>query len=168
MTRLLRLVKNLPLAMVAMITLTLSFTAQGGDVPLPMVPKAKAQVSDTQACVEPIEEMRKNHMEYILHQRDETMHRGIRTRQYALEECINCHVPDNTDVRAGNPEHFCSSCHSYASVQIDCFDCHADRPVKTSHNSMTSDGLPHQGAQLSLRLGLPNEALKVQTGKGGN
>lgn len=102
--------------------------------PLPSIPEANARFSDTQGCVEPTEEMRKNHMEYILHQRDETMHKGIRTRQYSLEECINCHVPDpdasGKVVRYSDPEHFCASCHTYAAVDIDCFQCHADRPMK--------------------------------------
>jgi len=77
--------------------------------------------------------MRRNHMNYILHQRDETMHRGVRTRQYSLVECINCHVSDAPDApRVSSEKHFCNSCHSYAAVSIDCFQCHADRPVKTS------------------------------------
>ena len=43
-------------------------------------------------CVEPEDEMRRNHMNYILHQRDETMYRGIRTPKYSLAECIDCHA----------------------------------------------------------------------------
>lgn len=124
----------LSLASVAMtLALTLQPTLAG--TPLPEIPKARASVSDTQQCVEPVEEMRKNHMNYILHQRDETTHRGIRTRQYALEECINCHAtpgPDGEFVRTDSDQHFCSSCHSYASVSIDCFQCHADRPTRES------------------------------------
>ncbi|MDV3239883.1 MAG: hypothetical protein LOY58_13650 [Gammaproteobacteria bacterium] len=114
-----------------MTLLGLPLAAQSDDH-LPEV-KTNARYSETQGCVEPREEMRKNHMEYILHQRDETMHQGIRTRQYALEECINCHaVPDESGevARIDNPEHFCAGCHTYAAVKIDCFQCHADRPVK--------------------------------------
>ena len=91
--------------------------------------------SDTQECVEPEDEMKRNHMNYILHQRDETMHKGIRTRQYALEECINCHAVKGEDgeyVRVEDPRHFCASCHTYAAVNIDCFQCHADIPVRES------------------------------------
>ena len=114
---------------------------------LPVIPEAQSRVSEAQGCVEPVEEMRKNHMEYILHQRDETMYQGIRTRQYSLEECINCHVSDAPDApRYGNTEHFCSSCHTYASVQIDCFQCHADRPVKTSgHNTLAPGNIRLHG-----------------------
>jgi hypothetical protein len=99
------------------------------DVPYPQVPEvpnAKAE-----QCVEPTEDMRRNHMEFILHQRDETMHRGIRTKKHSLKECINCHVnpdSDGTYPRVSSEKHFCASCHSYASVKIDCFECHSDVP----------------------------------------
>ena len=79
------------------------------------IPKAQRRYSEEQACVEPIEEMRANHMEYILDQRDATMYEGIRTRQYSLEQCINCHVSDAADApRIDSDKHFCSSCHTYA------------------------------------------------------
>lgn len=88
-------------------------------------------------CVQPEEEMRRNHMEYILHQRDETVYRGIRANiedtGYSLAECIDCHVfPNEYGEIASHKdkEHFCTSCHQYASVQIDCFSCHADKPQK--------------------------------------
>jgi hypothetical protein len=104
-------------------------------VPLPEVPQARAKASATQGCVEPTQEMRRNHMNYILHQRDRTVHEGIRTRQYSLEECINCHVTPGADgamPSADSHEHFCNSCHAYAAVDIDCFQCHADRPSRDS------------------------------------
>jgi hypothetical protein len=97
------------------------------------------------------------------------MHQGIRTPQFALEECINCHVPENTEVRAGNPEHFCSSCHTYAAVKVDCFQCHADRPVKqTSFHPLTSGRMPHHGSDISKQEGLAEETLLVLTNPGGN
>jgi hypothetical protein len=98
----------------------------------PFIPKAQRRYSAAQGCVEPTEEMRKNHMEYILDQRDATMHEGIRTKQHSLTECINCHVSDAPDApHVDSEKHFCNSCHTYASVSIDCFQCHADRPVKS-------------------------------------
>ena len=104
-----------------------------GDSLLPEIPAAQARYSEAQGCVEPTEDMRRNHMKYLLHQRDETMHRGVRTRQYSLVECIDCHVSDAPDApRVSSEEHFCNSCHTYAAVSIDCFQCHADRPVNTA------------------------------------
>jgi hypothetical protein len=116
-----------------------AITWASGDSLLPVIPEAQDRYSATQGCVEPTAEMRRNHMEYILHQRDDTVHRGIRTKQYSLEECINCHVSDAPDApRYSSDEHFCNSCHSYAAVRIDCFQCHADRPVKTPGPHMSS------------------------------
>jgi hypothetical protein len=116
--------------------------AAAGNPILPVIPEAQARFSEAQGCVEPTDEMRKNHMEYILHQRDETVHEGIRTTQYSLNECINCHVSDAPDApRVSSEEHFCNSCHTYAAVSIDCFQCHADRPVKTSQQRSLSGGI---------------------------
>ena len=86
-------------------------------------------------CVLPESEMRRNHMKHILHQRDETMHEGIRTRQFSLEECINCHAEKDEQgkyIRVEDKRHFCATCHTYASVNIDCFECHSDIPVRKS------------------------------------
>ena len=104
----------------------------------PFIPKAQRRYSEEQGCVEPTAEMRANHMEYILDQRDETVHEGIRTRQHSLEECINCHVSDAPDApRIDSEKPFCNSCHTYAAVNIDCFQCHADRPVKSRFRSLS-------------------------------
>lgn len=86
-------------------------------------------------CVEPTADMRANHMKYLLHKRDKTMHQGIRTEQHSLVKCISCHVtPDNDGQVARvfdeDSKHFCASCHISASVKLDCFECHADRPVE--------------------------------------
>ena len=99
--------------------------------------------SDTQGCVEPEDEMKRNHMDYILHQRDETVYEGIRSRQYALEECINCHAIKGDDgeyIRVEDRRHFCAGCHTYASVNIDCFQCHADIPVRESMLQQSQSG----------------------------
>ena len=98
------------------------------DVPLPEVIHGEGK------CVEPVDVMRKNHMEFILHQRDETMYGGIRTSKHSLKQCISCHaVKDDHGeyVRIDDSRHFCTTCHEYASVSIDCFQCHADTPRPT-------------------------------------
>ena len=81
-------------------------------------------------CVADTAYMRSNHMSEILHQRTDTMRKGIRGGNYSLKECINCHVEENSQARYGDNNHFCSGCHNYAAVTIDCFQCHADRPTK--------------------------------------
>lgn len=101
---------------------TLTFADESHDTSLLDTARAKSE-----KCVDDTAFMRTNHMEKILHQRDDTLRKGIRGEAYSLKECISCHVPENTDVRYGDDKHFCSSCHNYAAVTIDCFQCHADR-----------------------------------------
>ncbi len=92
-----------------------------------------ATPADLQQCVEPTDVMRRDHMKFLLHQRDETVIDGIRTKKYSFTGCINCHAQAGEDgqvVRAEDPEYFCTECHTYAAVQIDCFECHSDRAAK--------------------------------------
>lgn len=98
-------------------------------------------------CVEEEDVMRRDHMNFILHQRDETMHKGIRSSKYSFAECIDCHVqPDeNGNIASFNSdEHFCNTCHEYAAVTIDCFDCHADRPQQYIERGDKSSALGDQ------------------------
>jgi hypothetical protein len=81
-------------------------------------------------CVEPVEVMRREHMNLLLHQRDATVQNGERDAKHSLVGCMDCHNPAEnaeTAIRYPDPQHFCAGCHLYASVQIDCFECHADR-----------------------------------------
>ena len=92
-----------------------------------------------ESCVEPTEIMRRDHMTFLLHQRDETVIEGIRSKKYSLTGCIDCHAqaPDNGEiVRIDNPDHFCTGCHQYTAVKIDCFECHADRPLASFTQSV--------------------------------
>lgn len=82
-------------------------------------------------CVEPVETMRRSHMDFLVHQRDATVHEGIRTRRHSLRSCINCHARRDDAGQAvpiNAPGEFCQVCHAYAAVRVDCFGCHATRP----------------------------------------
>ena len=95
-------------------------------VPLPEIARGKGE-----QCVEDTDFMRRNHMNLLMHQRDETMLQGIREKKHSLKECVDCHAvsgPDSMALTVASPKHFCRSCHDYAAVKIDCFDCHASRP----------------------------------------
>lgn len=79
------------------------------------------------ACVEPTPVMRREHMNFLMDQRNETMRRGIRTGPYSLKKCIECHaVKDDQGlmIPVNAPGQFCQECHQYAAVRIDCFQCH--------------------------------------------
>lgn len=120
-----------------------------GNVNVPQPPRP----ADATQCVEPTEVMRRDHMNFLLHQRDDTVIDGIRTPKYSLVGCIDCHNPASGEkvVRYEDPEHFCAGCHLYASVKIDCFECHADRglgSMQQSHNTLSSatfDAVSQQG-----------------------
>ena len=76
-------------------------------------------------CVAAPATMRREHMRMLSHQRDATVHGGIRGAQHSLRGCIGCHASAATQSVAGAPTDFCVSCHQYAAVRIDCFECHA-------------------------------------------
>ncbi len=139
------------------LTLPLSLFAAGD---LPVVPKAKTKATAEYGCVNPIDDMRRNHMDYLLHQRDDTMHRGIRTTKYSLAKCVECHISADDEgnyAEFGESEHFCSSCHNYAAVTIDCFQCHNDKPESAglSQNS-SSPTLPEGHENVASNLALPS------------
>lgn len=117
---------------IGFITYLLSINVCTAGDNLPHYPKAKGD-----RCVEPVTEMKKNHMNYLLHKRDQTVHDGVRTKKYSLIECINCHASKNEagQFKAINSDgQFCNSCHKYAAVKIDCFDCHATKPDSSDHS----------------------------------
>ena len=83
-------------------------------------------------CVEDAASMRRNHMRFLEHQRDATVHGGIRGAKHSLKGCIDCHASQTSGSVAQAPTDFCVSCHAYAAVKIDCFDCHATKPAKAA------------------------------------
>ena len=79
-------------------------------------------------CVADPAFMRRNHMKLLKHQRDDTLRGGIRMGPYSLKTCIDCHASKTTDSVATSDTNFCQSCHNYAAVKIDCFECHSNKP----------------------------------------
>lgn len=121
---------------ILMLLLIVSLPVLAG-APLPDIPKGKGE-----KCVEETPLMRTSHMEMILHQRDETMHKGIRTKKHSLKECIECHAvydSNNQPVSIASPKHFCRVCHDYAAVSIDCFQCHSSKPRAVSTTAHLND-----------------------------
>jgi hypothetical protein len=81
------------------------------------------KIEKGEACVAPTKEMRRDHMNMLLLQRDRTLRQGFRESRFSLKNCVDCHASRQTGSVLGN-EGFCSSCHTYASVSMDCFECH--------------------------------------------
>ena len=106
-------------------------------------------------CVRPTEDMRRNHMKYILHQRDQTMHEGIRTARYSLKNCVDCHADPKTNSVLGK-DGFCASCHQYAAVSIDCFSCHSPSPENNGQPPKAAAAAPSRLMSL-MRLSAETE-----------
>jgi hypothetical protein len=87
-------------------------------------------------CVKDEAYMRRNHMDMLKHQRDETMRKGIRTTQYSLKNCIECHASKKNNSVIGSNENFCQSCHSYVAVKLDCFECHSSKPKAAASDAL--------------------------------
>ena len=129
-----------PLAMLSIAAaLALSAGGHAGDAAwLPKPPRGQGE-----RCVADTDWMRRNHMTALEHQRDETVHNGIRGRRFSLVACIDCHAVKGADgrpVSAASREHFCRTCHDYAAVRIDCFECHASRPAAAAGAPAASAG----------------------------
>jgi len=108
-----------------------------------------------EACVADTDFMRRNHMKMLMHQRDDTVHEGIRTKQFSLKGCIECHAVKGEDakpVAVTDERHFCRTCHDYAAVRVDCFECHSSVPEeKDTAATPTGDSVAALGQYLEGR-----------------
>ncbi|HJW11201.1 MAG TPA: hypothetical protein VJ598_05430 [Albitalea sp.] len=93
----------------------------------PLTPAIEPATPGTKCVADP-DFMRRNHMTLLKHQRDDTVHAGVRGAPFSLKDCVGCHASKASGSVAAAPGDFCSSCHAYAAVKIDCFECHASRP----------------------------------------
>ncbi len=123
-----------------------SALAQGsGRTPKPVIEPAKP---GTQCVADPAT-MRRQHPRMLEHQRDETVHGGIRGAQASLKACIACHASPSTGSVAAADTNFCISCHTYTAVRIDCFECHSTRPAPTAFHPVVPTG-PNAAAAMRL------------------
>lgn len=107
-------------------------------------------------CVASTQFMRRYHMTMMKHQRDETVHEGVRGNPFSIAGCVDCHAVKGADgqpVRYDNPKHFCRSCHDYAAVSIDCFECHASRPGAKPLAAAAEPGTPGSTAMANYLQG---------------
>ena len=122
------------------------------------------------ACVEPVEVMRREHMNLLMHQRDDTVLDGERDGKYSLVGCMDCHNPAEsaeTAIRYPDPQHFCAGCHLYTSVQIDCFECHADRGLGNIQQGELAGLLDDVGEMLPGADLLSLQTFQAQLGDSG-
>jgi hypothetical protein len=119
----------------------LAASGEGGDFPEPVLPL------DEDQCVEPAEWMSDNHMRLLDEWRntvvrggDRTYVAGDRLEYYigltGLDEEEMSRVRDSLeipDLKSGgclqchsNKDEFCDTCHSYAGVEPECWNCHVE------------------------------------------
>jgi len=107
----------------ALLAAVLSFAGFADEQRARRVALPAIQIENGEACVAPTAEMRRDHMTFLFHQRDRTLRQGLREPRFSLKRCVECHASRKTGSVLGK-DGFCASCHSYASVKIDCFECH--------------------------------------------
>lgn len=118
--------------MISRVAIALLFVlAAGLSLAYARAPRPVIVIERPGQCVEATEVMRRDHMTLLLHQRDRTMREGIRTRPHSLAGCVECHASAKTGSVLGE-QGFCEGCHRYASVKLDCFECHASKPGRVS------------------------------------
>ncbi len=93
--------------------------------------EGSAKADKLDQCVAPTPDMRRNHFEMIKHQRDLTVHHGVRKTDDSLAKCVDCHARKDAAgaaVPVDSEGQFCAGCHEYAAVSIACFSCHTAVP----------------------------------------
>jgi len=100
--------------------------------PAGRVVKPSISVDRSTQCIDSPEVMRRTHMDMLKHERDRTVRKGIRGEKVSLNGCIDCHAGPGAGAAAGSavgsPQAFCETCHRYAAVKLDCFECHQPKP----------------------------------------
>ena len=116
----------------------------------PFIVKGKGE-----QCVEPTDVMRQRHFEFILSQQQ-----GIRIEKHSLAGCVECHATRDENgayLPIDAEGQFCESCHSYAAVSIDCFNCHESKPgdikAKVQTPTSTADHTQFEALQKPFKSG---------------
>jgi len=102
-----------------------------------------SKAAGMESCVAPTEDMRRNHMDYLKHDRIRVVHDGVRGVKNSLAGCIDCHA--EKDGKGGyhpiNAEgQFCSGCHEYLAVSLTCFQCHSKKPDPKQKDAKSLSG----------------------------
>lgn len=87
---------------------------------------AQAQFSPQQACLLPLEQIRREHGDLLKQSHDAATLQHL-APSYHLGDCLDCHISKNAQGKflAGNSSvHFCQRCHVFVGTRISCFNCH--------------------------------------------
>lgn len=133
--------------------------------PAGRVAKPSISVDRSTQCIDSPEVMRRTHMDMLKHQRDRTVRQGIRGEKVSLNGCIECHAGPGAGAAAGSavgsPQAFCETCHRYAAVKLDCFECHQAKPAGTHPAGSQADGSPQARAAQAAQAFLDAPAARA-------
>ena len=137
---------------VVLLVLAGAALAATADAPRGTLEPALAKARAGPRCIADPDTMRREHRGLLEHQRDETVRAGVRGAKVSLKACVECHASPASGSVAATRGDFCVSCHSYAAVKIDCFECHASRPAGSgTFHPLTSTQHGGGAAQLATR-----------------
>jgi hypothetical protein len=121
------------------------------DAAAPVIPPAKGA-----HCVRPRKWMLENHMKLLMQVRYEVVHEGIAPKDETLPACMSCHVSKLADGKypsVRSKKFFCTACHDYVGVRVDCFSCHTNRPGGNGEAvAEGQQGLSQAGKRLLLAV----------------
>ena len=131
--------------------------------------KPSISVDRSTPCIDRPEVMRRTHMDMLKHQRDRTVRQGIRGEKVSLNGCIDCHAGQGAGAAAGSavgsPQAFCETCHRYAAVKLDCFECNQAKPAGTHPARSQADGSPQARAAQAAQAFLDAPAARPAAGE---
>jgi len=108
---------------IALVSFPIWYDAARGDIPKSADPKI---ITTEKECVAPTEYMRASHMDLLNQWRTQVVRNGVRIyttesgKHYEMSlshTCMDCH---------SNKSEFCDECHTYAGVDVYCWDCHIE------------------------------------------
>jgi len=119
--------------------------------PAGRVARPSISVDRSTQCIDSPDVMRRTHMDMLKHERDRTVRKGIRGEKVSLNGCIDCHAGPGAGAAAGSavgsPQAFCETCHRYAAVKLDCFECHQPKPGGAQPARTQADAAQARAAQ---------------------
>ena len=127
-----------------------------------------AKADKLTSCVRDTPFMRRNHFELIKHQRDITVHEGIRKTDTSLAGCVDCHARKDAEgkfVPVNAPGEFCAECHEEVAVELPCFSCHSAVPTEQKAAAESTQGMSAEAFE-KIHAGVAQPVSTVEPAQG--
>lgn len=119
--------KTIYVIVIFLIIMIIPFAVNIGNAspaPEPSLDTPAINAMSEKVCIEDTDFMRSHHMQMLVEWRDETVRDGARQYVSTSGQVYEKSLDDTCLVCHSNPEQFCDTCHTYANVEINCWDCH--------------------------------------------